>query len=199
MSEKNIKWQSSMVSHDGRERLNGHRGGVIWLTGLSGAGKSTLAYALEKTLYAQGRRTLVLDGDNIRHGLCSDLGFSSTDRRENLRRVAEVAKLTMEAGIVTLAAFISPMREDRKMIKEIIGEKQFLEIFVSCPVEICEVRDVKGLYRRARAGEIKEFTGVSAPYEVPVCADLVLNTGEATIDDCVLQVLKKLNTVINLN
>jgi adenylylsulfate kinase len=198
MSEKNIVWQQSTINRNDRERLNGHRAAVIWFTGLSGAGKSTLAHALEAALHRQGHRTLVLDGDNVRHGLCSDLGFSPADRHENLRRIAEVAKITHDAGIITLAAFISPMRADRAMIKRIIGPEHFIEIHVKCPVNICENRDVKGMYKKARSGEIKEFTGVSAPYEVPEAADLALDTDATSIDDCVYSILQRLQSTVNL-
>jgi adenylylsulfate kinase len=164
--------------------MNGQRARVVWLTGLSGAGKSTLAHGLEARLHVQGRRIVVLDGDNIRHGLCSDLDFSAAGRQENLRRVAEVAKLFLEAGMITIGAFISPMRADREMVRQIVGSENYLEVHVQCPLAVCEGRDVKGMYRSARAGEIRAFTGVSAPYETPTHADLTLDTSTLSIDTC---------------
>lgn len=182
--------QAAAVTRSSRERLNGHRAIVIWFTGLSGSGKSTLANALEAELFAQGCRTLVLDGDNIRQGLCSDLGFSAEDRHENLRRVGQLARLTMEAGVITLAAFISPFEEDRAMVREIVGQQNLFEIHVDCALEICEQRDVKGLYRKARRGEIAHFSGISSPYQKPRCADLVLDTGTLSVVDCVRRMLE---------
>lgn len=189
MKSENLVWHPSSVTRDDRERQHGHRGRVLWFTGLSGAGKSTLAHAVDKTLHLQGKKTTVLDGDNVRHGLCADLGFSPDDRRENLRRIAEVAKLFAESGIITLAAFISPMREDRAMVKRIIGENDFMEIYVQCPLDVCEARDAKGMYRKARAGELSDFTGISAPYEAPEDARLVLQTDIQMLDKCVMQVV----------
>lgn len=185
-----VVWHAPTVCRSDRERQNGHRALVIWFTGLSGAGKSTLAHALEAALFARGMRTYVFDGDNVRHGLCGDLGFSPSDRRENLRRIGEMANLFADAGVVGLAAFISPLREDRERVRRIVGSENFLEIFVSCPLEVCETRDVKGMYRRARAGEIAEFTGISAPYEAPEAPDLVLETGRESIGDSVARMLE---------
>lgn len=173
------------VSRAAREARNGHRGAVIWFTGLSGAGKSTLARALELRLEEIGCHTYVLDGDNLRHGLCADLGFAPQDRRENLRRAGEVAKLFVDAGTLVLAAFISPYAADREALRERIGTQDFIEVYCRCPLATCEARDVKGLYRRARAGEIADFTGISAPYEEPCAADLVLDTAQNTIASCV--------------
>ena len=184
-----VVWQSPTVTRVDRERQNGHRACVIWFTGLSGAGKSTLAHALEAALFSRGMRTYVFDGDNVRHGLCGDLGFSPSDRRENLRRIGEMAKLFADAGVVGLAAFISPLREDRELVRRIVGSDNFVEVFVSCPLDVCETRDVKGMYRRARAGEIAEFTGISAPYEAPESPDLVLETGRESIGDSVERML----------
>lgn len=198
MNKQNIVWHASSLTRAEREKLKGHRALVIWLTGLSGAGKSTLAHALEAALHAQGMHTLTLDGDNVRHGLCANLGFSPADRKENLRRVAEVAKITCEAGMITIAAFISPMREDRAMIKNIVGPENFVELHVHCPLEICEARDVKGMYRKARDGDIKEFTGVSAPYEIPESADLVLDTQHMSIDACIATMLHYLQPRLTL-
>ncbi len=186
---RNLVWQDTAVTRAQRERQAGHRAQVLWFTGLSGAGKSTLASAVEEALHAQGRRTFVLDGDNVRHGLCADLGFSPEARRENLRRVAEMARLFVQAGVLTLTAFISPLREDRERVRAIIGAGDLLEIYVQCPLEVCEARDVKGMYRRARAGEIKEFTGVSAPYEPPLAPALAVDTSRLALADCVAQVL----------
>ena len=163
----NVVWHHATVTRQRRERLNGHRGGVIWFTGLSGSGKSTLGHAVEEELHRQGCRTIVLDGDNMRHGLCGDLGFSEADRHENIRRIGEVAKLFVEAGVVVLTAFISPFSADREKARRIVGESDFLEVYCRCPVEVCESRDVKGLYAKARAGIVTQFTGVSAPYEAP--------------------------------
>lgn len=184
-----VVWHSPTVTRVDRERQNGHRACVIWFTGLSGAGKSTLAHALEAALFSRGMRTYVFDGDNVRHGLCGDLGFSPSDRRENLRRIGEMAKLFADAGVVGLAAFISPLREDRELVRRIVGSDNFVEVFVSCPLDVCETRDVKGMYRRARAGEIAEFTGISAPYEAPESPDLVLETGRESIGDSVERML----------
>ncbi len=184
-----VVWHSPTVTRVDRERQNGHRACVIWFTGLSGAGKSTLAHALEAALFSRGMRTYVFDGDNVRHGLCGDLGFSPSDRRENLRRIGEMAKLFADAGVVGLAAFISPLREDRELVRRIVGSDNFVEVFVSCPLDVCETRDVKGMYRRARAGEIAEFTGISAPYEAPESPDLVLKTGRESIGDSVERML----------
>jgi adenylylsulfate kinase len=165
---------------------------LIWFTGLSGCGKSTLAHTVEERLYEQGCRTFVFDGDNVRHGLCSDLGFSPEDRTENIRRIGEMSRLFLEAGIISLTAFISPFRKDRGLVRNLVGKENFIEIYCSCPVEVCEARDVKGLYKRARAGEIKDFTGISSPYEEPESPDLILNTGSVPLNNCAEEVLKLL-------
>lgn len=180
------------VSRIDRETLNGHGGAVVWFTGLSGAGKSTLAHRVEAHLHSLGCRTYVFDGDNVRHGLCSDLGFSPADRHENIRRIAEMARLFADAGIIALTAFISPYRVDRESARERIGATDFIEVYCDCPIAVCESRDCKGIYRRARAGQIGEFTGVSAPYEAPTHADLVLRTADWPIDECVAAVERKL-------
>lgn len=193
-----VVWHQATVTRERREAANGHRAVVVWFTGLSGAGKSTLAHAVEEALYQQGRRTFVFDGDNVRHGLCADLGFSLEDRLENLRRIAEMARLFIEAGTIALTAFISPMRADRERVRQIVGPENFYEIFVSCPLAVCEQRDVKGMYRRARAGEIKEFTGISSPYEAPQSPALVVDTSKASLDDCVAQVLALLTPPLAL-
>lgn len=186
----NIVWHHATVTRARRETQNGHRGCILWFTGLSGAGKSTLAHAVEETLHQRGCRTFVLDGDNVRHGLCGDLGFSPEDRVENIRRVGEIAKLFMEAGVIVLTAFISPFREDRERVRGMVEHGDFMEIFCDSPIEVCESRDVKGLYKKARAGQIQEFTGISSPYEVPDNPELTVNTGEVELELCVQQVLQ---------
>jgi len=185
----NVVWHQATVTRERREAQNGHRGAIIWFTGLSGAGKSTLAHAVEEHLHRMGCRTFVLDGDNVRHGLCGGLGFSAADRVENIRRVGEVAKLFMEAGVIVLTAFISPFREDRDKVRAMVQPGEFVEIYCQCPIEVCEQRDVKGLYKRARAGEIGQFTGISSPYEIPAAPELVVNTSEMDLHDCVQQVV----------
>ncbi|MBM4334380.1 MAG: adenylyl-sulfate kinase [Deltaproteobacteria bacterium] len=182
---QNVTWSESHVSKAEREALLGHRAVTLWFTGLSGSGKSTLARALEQALIRRRVLAYVIDGDNVRHGLNANLGFSPEDRSENIRRVGEVAKLLNDAGAIVLTAFISPYRRDRDRVRELLPAGQFLEIFVDCPLEVCERRDVKGLYRKARAGEIPEFTGVSAPYEPPLDAELRLDTAELALDACV--------------
>lgn len=194
----NLFRQQPTVGRAAREQRNGHRALVVWFTGLSGAGKSTLAFALEAGLHREGRRTLVLDGDNVRQGLCAGLGFSAVDRHENLRRVAEMAKLTVEAGVVTLAAFISPMDEDRAMVRRIIGTADLFEVYLRCPLAVCEGRDVKGLYKKARRGEIADFTGISSPYEVPTAAQLVIDTASMSVDACIAQILARLHGRLSL-
>lgn len=175
----NIVWHPHQVDRRARERLNGHRGCVLWFTGLSGAGKSTIANAVETALHARGVHTYLLDGDNIRFGLNSNLGFSAADRSENIRRIGEVARLMADAGLVTLSAFISPYRADRARVRAMLGPGEFVEILCQASLATCEARDPKGLYRRARAGEIREFTGIDAPYEAPQAPELVLDTEHA--------------------
>lgn len=189
---RNIVWHRASVTRTRREELNGHRGGIIWFTGLSGAGKSTLAHAVEEILHQRGCRTFVLDGDNIRHGLCNDLGFSSADRQENIRRVGEVAKLFMESGAIVLTAFISPFRADRDKVRSMVAPGDFTEIFCNSPVEVCASRDTKGLYARALTGKLPDFTGVSSPYEPPLDPELVLDSGHASLEECVDTVVRKL-------
>jgi len=184
----NLVWHHATVTRQRRADLNQHQSTVLWFTGLSGAGKSTLAHALEERLYQMSFHTFVLDGDNVRHNLCKDLGFSAEARVENIRRVAEVAKLFVEAGVIVLTAFISPFAADREKARQLLGD-DFIEIYCDCSLEICEQRDVKGLYRRARAGEVKEFTGISSPYEIPEQPDLRVNTGSQDLESCVTQVL----------
>lgn len=188
-SSQNIVWHSAIVKRTDRELAHGHKSCLIWFTGLSGSGKSTLAHSLEDRLYRKGCNTIVLDGDNVRHGLCKDLGFSDIDRKENIRRVGEVAKLFIEAGVVVITAFISPSREDRAKVRNLVGERDFIEIFCDCSVEVCERRDVKGLYKKARNGLIKEFTGISAPYEKPENPDLLINTETTELDQAINQIM----------
>ena len=177
------------IDRQAREKLNRHAAKVFWFTGLSGSGKSTLAHLVEEALHGKGIRTYVFDGDNVRHGLCGDLSFSPEARAENLRRIAEMVKLFLDAGILCLTAFISPLEEDREKVRRIVGEHDFFEIYVKCPIEVCEERDVKGLYKLARAGKIQNYTGVSAPYDEPRSPALVLETDKCTINDCVQTVV----------
>jgi adenylyl-sulfate kinase len=166
---------------------------VVWLTGLSGSGKSTLATELERELFNLGKQAYVLDGDNVRHGLCSDLGFNPRDRKENIRRVGEVAKLFADAGVICVTAFISPYREDRDLVRRMMPEGRFVEVFVNAPLAVCEQRDVKGLYAKARANQLQEFTGVSAPYEPPSAPELELRTDQASVAECVTRILDHLH------
>jgi len=184
----NIVWHQGAVTRADREQMNGHKGCTVWLTGLSGSGKSTIAVDLEKRLCERGVRTYILDGDNIRHGLNKNLGFSPADRTENIRRIGEVAKLFTDAGVVALTAFISPYRADRDQVRALMPD-DFIEAHVECPVDVCEQRDVKGLYKKARTGEIKEFTGVSAPYEAPLTPELTIDTSEQSVDASARQIL----------
>lgn len=188
----NIFWHAGKVQAESRKACLGHRPPTIWLTGLSGAGKSTIAYELEKMLLEQGRACFVLDGDNIRHHLNSDLGFSASDRRENIRRTAEVARLMNEAGLIVLTSFISPYREDRAMAGAIIGGDRFVEVYVSASIDVCEARDPKGLYAKARAGKIPEFTGISSPYEPPLCPALTVDTGVVPLEEATRALLDHL-------
>ena len=176
----NIYWHEGEITKADRERQNGHKGVCIWYTGLSGSGKSTIAREVEKKLFEMGVKTYVLDGDNVRHGLNKNLGFSPEDRTENIRRIGEVAKLFVDAGMVVMTAFISPYKADRDQVRNILEDGEFVEVYVEADLETCEERDPKGLYKKARAGEIKEFTGISAPYEAPENPELVVNTTEET-------------------
>jgi len=189
----NITWHHADIKREDREARNGHKAVTLWFTGLSGSGKSTLAHAVENALAARGSHTYVLDGDNVRFGLNKNLGFSPEDRTENIRRIGEVAKLFNDAGVIALTAFISPYREDRDKARAIGGDS-FIEIYVKCALEVCESRDVKGLYKKARAGEIKEFTGISAPYEEPLNAEVTIDSGAQSLDECVIAVLDYLTT-----
>ncbi len=179
----NVVWHQATVERSHREKMNSHKSAVLWFTGLSGAGKSTLAHAVEEVLHEKNIRTFVLDGDNVRHGLCGDLGFSDKDRQENIRRVGEVAKIVIETGAIVLTAFISPFKSDRDRVRALVDQDDFIEIYVKCSLEKCEERDVKGLYKKARLGEIKEFTGISSPYEAPEKAEVVVDTGELELKE----------------
>ncbi|MCP3848939.1 MAG: adenylyl-sulfate kinase [Gammaproteobacteria bacterium] len=188
----NTTWHNTSVTRERREALNNHKSVILWFTGLSGSGKSTLAHAVEEKLYQQGCRTHVLDGDNVRHGLCSDLTFSNSDRRENIRRIGELAKLMLESGTITLTAFISPFISEREMARKLVPHGEFIEIYCKSSLEVCESRDVKGLYQKARDGLIKDFTGISSPYEEPKNPELVVNTGSDNLAESTHQVLKLL-------
>jgi adenylylsulfate kinase len=181
----NLTWHHSSVTKKDRHLMNKHKSCVLWFTGLSGSGKSTLANAVDHALFHEGFRTFVLDGDNIRHGLNSDLRFRASDRKENIRRIGEVAKLFVESGLIVSSAFISPFREDRQLVRQMFEGEEFIEIFVKCPIEVCENRDPKGLYKKARKGEIPEFTGISSPYETPNQPEIVIETDKMTIDQSV--------------
>ena len=189
--DANILWHQSAVNRQRRERQSGHKSFILWFTGLSGSGKSTLAHRVEEILFERGCRTYVFDGDNVRHGLCSDLGFSSQDRAENIRRIAEVATLMADAGFIVITAFISPYRADRGRAREIALEQEceFIEIFVDAPLAVCEQRDPKELYKKARAGKITQFTGIDAPYEAPEDPELVIPTDKQTLNESITQIL----------
>jgi adenylyl-sulfate kinase len=191
-----LYWSRGKVTAGQREARNGHSGCVIWLTGLSGAGKSTIAIELENKLFTLGRHTYILDGDNIRHGLCSDLGFSHEDRTENIRRIGEAARLFADAGIICIAAFISPYRADRDLARKIAPEGRFFEVYVNAPLEVCEHRDPKGLYARARAGQLKEFTGISAPYEPPLKPEIELDTNKLKVAECIDIIVQRLDMLL---
>jgi len=180
--KNNVTWFNGAVSREKRENLHGHKGAVIWFTGLSASGKSTIAHHLERLLYEAGCSTYVFDGDNVRHGLCADLSFTPEHRSENIRRIGEMTKLFVDAGVIAVTAFISPYKEDRDSVRRLVGDASFLEIFVQCPPEVCAARDPKGLYERAQRGEIKEFTGVSAPYEEPADPDLTIHSSDEDAD-----------------
>jgi adenylylsulfate kinase len=189
----NIYWHAGQINRNDRERLNGHRGFTLWFTGLPASGKSTLAVAVEKALHESNCRTYILDGDNIRHGLNKDLGFAPEDRTENIRRIGEVANLFRDCGVINLVAFISPYHSDRKTARECsVNDGTFIEVFVDCPIEICEARDPKGMYRKARAGVIKEFTGISAPYEVPIDPEICVPTHTRSLKDGVRIIMQYL-------
>ncbi|MEX9885359.1 adenylyl-sulfate kinase [Providencia rettgeri] len=198
--ENHIVWHQHQVTRQLRESNNGHKGAVLWFTGLSGSGKSTLAGAIENQLTSMGMKTYLLDGDNIRHGLCRDLGFNEADRQENIRRVGEVAKLMVDAGLIVATAFISPFQADRQKVRDLFEPEQFFELYVDTPVSICEQRDPKGLYQQAREGKIKQFTGIDSPYEIPQNPELHLD-GQQPISDSLSQIIALLlrNHVIQLD
>ena len=186
---KNVVWHHATVTRQRRNELNNHKSVVLWFTGLSGSGKSTLAHAVEEELHQIGCRTIVLDGDNMRHGLCKDLDFSDESRKENIRRIGEVAKLFIESGVITLTAFISPFKEERDKVRKLLANQDLIEIYVKCPISVCEARDVKGMYKKAKANEIKNFTGISSPYEAPESPGLIVDTDQETLDESVDKVL----------
>ncbi len=190
---RNIVWHPGAVTREDREAIDGHKGRTIWLTGLSASGKSTIAVDLEKRLWDRTVRAFVLDGDNVRHGLNQDLGFSPADRTENIRRIGEVAKLFTEAGMIVITAFISPYRADRDQVRAIMKPGDFMEVYVRCSLDVCEQRDPKGLYKKARAGQVPEFTGISAPYEAPLTPELVLPSDTLSVDESVARILASLD------
>ena len=190
--DKEIHWHAYRIKKEDRARAKKHRGGIIWLTGLPSSGKSRIANSLEYILTQKGIHTYVLDGDNVRHGLNKDLGFSAEDREENIRRIGEVAKLFVDAGIIVITAFISPYKKDRALARNLVKKGEFIEVYVRCPLKVCQERDVKGLYEKARKGILKEFTGVSAPYEEPEDPDIILKSDKARIEDCVQIIIKYL-------
>jgi adenylylsulfate kinase len=192
METLNIIYHNATVTRERRNQLNKHKSVVIWFTGLSGSGKSTLAHSVEEELYKQGCRTFTLDGDNVRHGLSSNLTFSDDDRKENIRRIGETSKLMMEAGVIAITAFISPFRRDRDLIRKLLHQDDFIEIYCKASLDVCESRDVKGLYKRARAGEIKNYTGIDSPYEAPINPELIVNTDSQSLEESVNRVISLL-------
>jgi adenylylsulfate kinase len=190
--DKNIVWHKATVTRERRSQQNGHKSIVIWFTGLSGSGKSTLAHAVEEQLYKKGCRTFVLDGDNVRHGLSSDLGFSNSDRIENIRRIGEAAKLMIESGTIVLTAFISPFQEEREKARNLMPHGDFIEIYCKASIETCEARDIKGLYKKAKTGEIKNYTGIDSPYEEPTNPELEVNTDQLSIEESIQSIMKLL-------
>ena len=199
MKSPNVIYHHATVTRERRNQLNKHKSVVLWFTGLSGSGKSTMSHALEERLFNEGCRTFVLDGDNVRHGLNSNLGFSHKDRTENIRRIGEVSKLMLEAGFIIMTAFISPYREDRIAVRNLITNGDFIEIYCKASLETCEARDVKGLYKRARAGEIKNYTGIDSPYEAPENPELIIDTDKETLDESVSKIYRflKRKAIIN--
>ncbi len=188
----NIKWHHGKITKDDRVKLLGQKGVTIWLTGLSGSGKSTIAVELEHALIENKHQAYILDGDNIRHGLNKNLGFSPEDRTENIRRIGEVAKLFTDANIITITAFISPYRQDRDNVRKLLKDGEFVEVYIKCPIDVCEQRDTKGLYKKARAGEVKEFTGISAPYEEPLNPELTIDTSTMPVDESTRVIIQHL-------
>ena len=199
MKTPNTIYHNAIVTQEKRNQLNGHKSVVIWFTGLSGSGKSTLAHSVEEALHKLSCRTFVLDGDNVRHGLSSNLTFSDADRKENIRRIGEVAKLMMESGVITMTAFISPFREDRDLVRKLLSQDDFIEVYCKASLEVCESRDVKGLYKRARAGEIKNYTGIDSPYEAPNNPELIIDTEHESLKESVSKVIEflKVKTIIS--
>jgi len=199
MKTPNTVYHNATVTRERRNQLNGHKSVVIWFTGLSGSGKSTLAHSVEEKLYNLGCRTYVLDGDNVRHGLSSNLSFSDDDRKENIRRIGEAAKLMMESGVIAMTAFISPFKKDRNLVRQLLPQGDFIEIYCNTSLEVCESRDVKGLYKRARAGEIKNYTGIDSPYEEPDDPELVIDTESESLEESVTKVINflKFKEIIN--
>ena len=194
MKNTNIIYHAASVTRERRNQLNNHKSVVIWFTGLSGSGKSTLAHSVEEILFSKGCRTYVLDGDNVRHGLTSNLGFSNEDRKENIRRIGEVTKLMMEAGLIILTAFISPFREDRIAVRNLISDGDFIEVYCKASLETCEARDLKGLYKRARLGEIKNYTGINSPYEIPDNPELIIDIDKESLEESVSKIVSFLQT-----
>lgn len=191
---KGVIWHPVKVTREDKERQNNHRSFILWFTGFSGAGKSTLANRVEEILFQRGCRSYVLDGDNVRHGLCADLEFSQEDRRENIRRIGETAKLFTDAGLIVLAAFISPFKEDRELVRALVDGGDFIEVYCNTPLNVCEQRDIKGLYRKARKGEIARFTGISSPYEAPNDPEIEVLTGRIGLEECSMTVIDYLQS-----
>ena len=189
MKTPNTIYHNATVTRDRRNQLNGHKSAVIWFTGLSGSGKSTLAHSVEEELYKLGCRVFVLDGDNVRHGLSSNLTFSDNDRKENIRTIGEAAKLMMEAGVIAMTAFISPFKKDRNLVRQLLPQGDFIEVYCKASLKACELRDVKGLYKRARAGEIKNYTGIDSPYEAPDNPELIIDTEGDLLEESVIKVI----------
>lgn len=187
---ENVVWHDHRVTKTERRKLNNHKSCVVWFTGLPSSGKSTIASEVEHQLYNRGIRTYLLDGDNVRHGLNSNLGFSPQDREENIRRIGEAARLFVDAGMITFVAFISPYSKDRERARKLLEDDEFIEVYVKCPVEVCEQRDPKGQYQKAKKGEIKEFTGVSAPYEEPLNPEIILETDRLSVDESVIKIIR---------
>ena len=196
MKTPNTIYHNATVTRERRNQLNKHKSVVVWFTGLSGSGKSTLSHSVEEKLHNLGCRTFVLDGDNVRHGLSSNLSFNNDDRKENVRRIGEVAKLMMDAGVITMTAFISPFREDRDLVRKLLPQDDFIEIYCKASLETCESRDVKGLYKRARAGEIKNYTGIDSPYEAPNNPELIVDTEHESLEESVSKVIDFLKVKI---
>ncbi|MFJ5795451.1 adenylyl-sulfate kinase [Bacillus atrophaeus] len=197
MTNRDIVWHEASITKEEYQQKNKHQSSILWLTGLSGSGKSTIANAAARELFEQGYQVVVLDGDNIRHGLNNDLGFSDEDRKENIRRIGEIAKLFVQQGTIVITAFISPFREDRKQVRQLVDEGEFLEIYIKCDLDICEQRDPKGLYKKARNGEIPFFTGIDSPYEEPEAPELVLDSGQNEREECKNQLIEFVKKNLN--